>query len=184
MPLAVNAIRSLGLFVGVGPRVDECADRLVPVEVRYRNLELVGGGSPLDPRHAHPVFPLLLESDRGKVRDAIGRDVLRGIPHLVDQLLGHAGHADPPAGAGMLEDLERSVWGRVHDRVADIREVRDALPVYEAVAPGTLRAALDRMARDRPGGEEVPGVWPPPKGMNQRPEGEPGVGDASRDDDV
>src|SRR5205814_6585252 len=101
-----------------------------------------------------------------------------------DELLGHAGHADTPAGAGMLEDLERPVWGRVHDRVADIREVGDALPVYEAVAPAALRAALDRMARDRPGGEEVPGVWPPPKGMNQGREGESGVGDASRDDHV
>src|SRR2546425_13334141 len=83
---------------------------------RYRNLELVGGGSPLDPRHANPVFPFLLESDRGEVRDAIGRDVLHGIPHLVDELLGHACHADPAAGAGMLEDLEGPVRGRVHDR--------------------------------------------------------------------
>jgi len=84
----------------------------------------------------------------------------------------------------MLGDLERSLRRRFHDRVTDVREVGNPFPVRQAVAPAALRAAFDRMACDRPCGEEIPGIGPPPEGVNQGREGEPGVGDASRHDDV
>src|SRR5437899_7177434 len=84
----------------------------------------------------------------------------------------------------MLGDLERPLRLRLHDRVADIREVRDPFPVHQAVASAALGAAFDRMTWDGACGQVVPGVGPPPEGVYHGCEGERGVGDASRHDDV
>src|SRR6266568_2537487 len=183
-PLAENLIGGLSFLVGVRPRVDQGSNRLVAVEIPKRHLELVRGGSPPDARDANSVFPVLREPKGGEIGNAVGGDVFGGIPHLIDQLLLHARHTDPPAGAGMLGDLERPIRRRLHDRVADIREVRDPFPVHQAVASAALGAAFDRMTGDGACGEEIPGVGPPPEGVNHGRKGEPGIGDASRHDDV
>src|SRR5438445_13389983 len=82
------------------------------------------GGDP------NSVFPVLLEPNGGEIANAVGGDVFAGIPHLIDQLLRHARHTDPPARTGMLGDLERPIRPRLHDRVADSREHRDPCPAH------------------------------------------------------
>src|SRR5690606_25929014 len=56
-PLAENAVGGAGLVVGLGPAVHQGTDRLVAVEVRDRDLELVGAGPAPDAAHPDPVLP-------------------------------------------------------------------------------------------------------------------------------
>ena len=113
--LSENAVRGLSLPVGVRPCVHQCADRLVAVEIADRHFQHVGGGSPPHSRDANPILPPLRELNRGEIRDAVGRDILGGIPHLIHELLLHARHADATAGAAMLGDLEGPVRSRIDE---------------------------------------------------------------------
>ena len=62
---------------------------------------------------------------------------------------------------GMLHDDERPVSRRLDDRIADVGEIGDVLPVVQAVAAGALRAALDDVAGDDSGRETIPVVGAP-----------------------
>src|SRR2546430_12942478 len=53
---------------------------------------------------------------------------------------------------------------RLDDGVAHVRQVRDLLPIDEAIAARALGTALDGMPGDRPGGEQVPRIGAPPEG--------------------
>ena len=183
-PAPQDPVGRLCLAVRVGPGVHERPHGLVTVEVRERHLELVRRRTALDAGEAHAVLPRLRQADGREIGDAIGCDVGRGIPHLVHELLGDARHADAAAGVRVLGDLEAAVRMGFHDRVADVREVRDALPVHAAIAPAALGAALDGVARNGAGGELVPVVGAPAEGVHHGREREPGIGDPSGDDDV
>ena len=73
---------------------------------------------------------------------------------------------------------------RFDDRIADVREIGNVLPVVEAVAAGALRAALDDVAGDDARREPVPVVGAPAELVAQRRHRERGVGRAAGDDDV
>src|SRR5205085_5160961 len=144
----------------------------------------VGRGPAFDPRKAHAVGAGLFEPDRREVGDAIGRDVLARVAHLVKQLLFDRRDGDAPAGAFVLGYHEGAVGLRLDDRVTDVGEVGNGLPVDQAIAAGTLRAALDRVPGNRPCGQQVPGVGGPFEFVNHWPERQPRVGDAPADDDL
>ena len=101
----------------------------------------------------HAVLAYLLEPDGREVGHAVGGDVFTRVAHFVHQLLADAGHGDATARARVLRHVEAAVGIRFHDRVSDVGEVGDALPVHEAVSSAALRAAFDRVSRHRAGGE-------------------------------
>ena len=114
----------------------------------------------------------------------VGRDVRVRVAHLVDELLRHRRHRDPAAGVGMLVDHERSVVVAFDDRIADVGEIGNRLPVVEAVAARALRAALDDVAGDDAGGEAVPVVGLPAELVAERRHRERRIGRPAGDDDV
>src|SRR5207237_10408171 len=69
------------------------------------------------------------------------------------------------------------------NRVADVRQIGDRLPLELTVAARALRAALDDVARDCAGGEPVPIVRAPTELVHERRERQPRVACAPRDDD-
>ena len=73
---------------------------------------------------------------------------------------------------------------RGDDRIPDVGEIGDALPVHQAVAPRALGTAFDGVARHGPGRQQVPVVGPPSEGMNHGREREPGIGHPAGDHDV
>src|ERR1041385_2795693 len=83
-PLAQNAIRRLSLIVCIGPRVDERAHRLKPRGITDRNFQKLRRGPPLDTKNTNPIASVVLQADRREIGDAIRRDVLMRIAHLVD----------------------------------------------------------------------------------------------------
>ena len=121
---------------------------------------------------------------RREVGDDVGRDVRVRIAHLVHELLGHRRDRDPAAGVRMLVDDERAVGVAFDDRIADVREVGNVLPIVEAVAARALRAAFDDVAGDDSRGESIPVVAGPAELVAQRRHRERGVGRAAGDDDV
>src|SRR5207244_11886404 len=108
-------------------------------------LAVVGGRASLDPGNWAPSLPRLGQTNRREVRDAVRCDVFRWIAHLVHELLGHPGDVDPPAGTGVLGDLERAVRGRLDDRIPYVGQVGSRLPILQAVPAAALGSALDRM---------------------------------------
>ena len=89
----------------------------------------------------------------------------------------------PPVPA-CLVTTEGAVGLGFNDRITDVVEVRDGVPIDLAVSAGGLRAALDAVSGDGSGGELVPIVGLPSEFMNHGREREAGVGDAAGDDDL
>jgi hypothetical protein len=147
-------------------------------------LELVGRGLAGDAVHAHAVGSDLLELDAREVGHHVGRDVRPRIAHLVDELLGHRVERYPPAGARVLGNDERSVGGRLRDRISDVRQVGDRAPVVQAVAARALRTALEDVPGDDASRQPIPILGTPAELVPQRRHGECGVGRTPRDHDV
>src|SRR5690606_16033315 len=148
-----------------------------------RDLELVGARAALHATHADAVGAGLLEADGREIGDDVGRDVLPRVAHFVEELLGDGADADPAAGPVVLGDDEGAVGRGLDDRVADVVQVGDRLPVEEAVAAGRLGAALVDVAGHDAGGEPVDVVRRPAEGVDHGRVGERGIGRAAGDDD-
>ena len=105
-------------------------------------------------RHAHAVFALLSEFHVGDVEYAVGRDVARGVVHLVENLLGAGHHVEPAAGVFELAQREVPVRADVGVREADVDGIVAIFfaGVDEATA-GNLCCALHQMARQCAGCE-------------------------------
>ena len=84
----------------------------------------------------------------------------------------------------MLGHHEGAVGLRLDDRKTDVRQPGHRPPILQEVAARTLRSALENVSSDRPGSDAIPIFEVPAELMHQRSQGEPGVGDAARDDDV
>ena len=136
------------------------------------------------PGNVHAILTLVAQADRGKIGDAIRRDVRVGIAHLIHQLFGDRSRVDDAPRSGMLGDGERSVGADFGNREADVGEIGDVAPVLEEVPAGTLRTAFENVPGDRTGGDPVPVVKCPAELVDQRTQRQPGVGDAPGDDDV
>ena len=91
------------------------------------------------------------------------------VAHLVDELLGHPGHGDAAARAGMLGHVEAAVGAGLDDRIPDVGEVGHALPVHEAIPAGALGAAFDGVSGHGAGREQIPRVAAPSEGVHHRP---------------
>src|SRR5262249_37025994 len=97
------------------------------------------------------------------------------------ELLFYRVDGDAPTGGGVFRDDETAIGLGLDDRVADVGQVGDGLPIDLAVAARALRAALDNVSGDRPGSELVELVRLPAEAMDHRGESERGVGGASGD---
>src|SRR4051812_8190651 len=84
----------------------------------------------------------------------------------------------------MLGDRERAVSFRLDDRIADIGEVGNILPIVETIAARTLRAALDDVAGDDTGSHEVVILRRPSELVAKWRHRKRGVGRSTGDDDV
>src|SRR5205807_9859802 len=137
------------------------ADRLESAAIGDRYLEAICGRLAANALDADAIGPVVGQLDAREVRYHVGGDVRARVAHLVDQLLGHGVNRDDTACAGMLGDGQRTVRASFHDRIPDVRQVGNRSPVVEAVAPRTLRAALDDVAGDDSRGEPIPIVVGP-----------------------
>ena len=84
----------------------------------------------------------------------------------------------------MLHDDERPVSRRFDDGIADVGEIGNVPPVVQAVAAGALRAALDDVTGNDPGGEAIPIVAGPAELVAQRRHRQRRIGRPTRDHDV
>src|SRR5262252_6904669 len=167
-PLSQHRVGGPGLSVSVGPGVDQSSRGLESVGETDRDLVLIGGRATFYAGNADAVFAGLLQPDRSEIGDAVRRDVIFRIAHLVHQLLSNAGYCDSPAGSRVFCDHEGSVLAGLDNRVADVPEIGDRLPIDLAIAARRLRAAFDDVTGDRPGGDLVPVVESPAEFVDHR----------------
>ena len=66
------------------------------------------------------------------------------------------------------------------NRIADIGEVRNGLPIHLAISAGALRAAFHGVSGDGAGGEPVPIVGLPAEFVNHGRQRQAGIGDRAR----
>jgi len=117
------------------------------------------------------------------LRNDVRGDVLGGLPHLVDQLLGDRVDRHHASGPGVLGDREGAVRPRLDDGIADVPEVGH-LPEAAEVAARALSAAFYDVAGDGAGGQAIPVLLAPAELVDHRGEGERGVGDPPAEDDL
>src|SRR5580658_10812631 len=84
----------------------------------------------------------------------------------------------------MLGDVKSAIGLSLDNWIADVRHVRDALPIHLAVAAGALRSALDNMSRDCSSREFVPLFRLPVKAMDHGSKRQRGIGAAARDHNI
>src|SRR6185369_5961234 len=103
--------------------------RLVASRVADRNLEVIRGGATLNAAEANAIWPGLIQVNRGEIGYAIGSDVLCRIADFIEQLLLDRSNRHTSAGARMFGDGERAVRLGFHNRIADVGQVGDSLPI-------------------------------------------------------
>ena len=150
-PRAQNSIRRLRFVVSIGPRIDERSDRFEPGGITDRNFEKLSRRPAFDAEDANPIAALVFQPNGREIRDAIRRDVLVRIAHLINQLFLDRRNDDPAAGAFMFCDHECAVRRRFDDRKSDVRQIGNAAPLVLAISAGALRAAFDDVTGDRAG---------------------------------
>src|SRR6185369_10239654 len=126
------------------------------------------GRTTLDTVNANTIPALILQMDRCEISDAIRRDVLVRIAHLVDQLLLNGRDDYPTTRALVFGDHERSIRRSFDDRETDVSKIRDTAPLVLAIATRSLRSAFDDVTSNRAGSEMVPIVMGPAKLVNHR----------------
>ena len=173
----------LGFRAGIGPGDHELSGGLVAVLVGDRDLVGVGRCATAHSADADPVRAVLFDDRRREVGRAVGAQVAGRIAHLVEELVDDGVAADHTAGALVLGDPERAVRPRVDDRVAEVRPAVD-LPPARVVASGALGTALDDVAGDGRGREEVVVGRAPAELVHHRAGDQRGVRDAAADHDV
>src|SRR5262245_37063975 len=82
----------------------------------------------------------------------------------------------------MLSNRKGSVVTCFKNRISDVPCFRNRLPVYLAVASGTLRATLDDVTGNCPGREPIPIVGCPTELMDHRPERQARIGASTSND--
>ena len=145
------------------------ADEAEAVLVGDADLVLAAGRIALGAGDAHLVRAGRFDRHPGEVTDHVGQGVALRVAHLVEDLLGHGGRGDQPAGARRLGDDERSVGVTLDHGIADVGPVGHVLPVGEQAAGG-LGAAFDDVAGQGAGGEAVIVGVGPAELVHQRPQ--------------
>src|SRR5688572_11148863 len=97
------------------------------------------------------------------------------VAHFIQELLADALDGDTAPGSLVFGDDEGTVSASLDDRIADVGEVWNRTPVVQAIAAGTLRAALDDVARDDSRGEAIPVIVGPAVRITQGCHGQRGV---------
>src|SRR2546422_6501336 len=92
------------------------------------------------------IISRLFKLNSREVGDAIGSDVLARVPHLVKKLFLDRRNSNPPARTFVLGDDERPIRLSLDDRIADVRHVRNRLPIDQAIPAGALRAAFNSVS--------------------------------------
>ncbi len=179
-----NTVSPSSLRVGIRPGVDQCSHRLVSVEICDRHLELFRRRTAADSGYGHTVTARRFQTDRREVRDYVRSDVMPGVTHLIDQLLGHRGHGYATSRAGVLEDCEGSVRLSLDNRVSGVFEPGNPLPIEETVPARALSAAFDNVAGHGSRGEQIPRIGPPTELMNHWSQSQSRVCHAAGDDDL
>src|SRR6185369_5489708 len=169
-PLPENSIRRLRFIVSIRPRVNQSPHRLETGRVTDRHLEKLRRRPPLDTKNTHAIASFVFELYRREVGNAIGRDVLVRITHLVNKLFLDRWNDDPAAGTLVLGHHERSVRRRFNNRKTNVRKIRDAAPLILAIPTRRLCATLDDMAGNGSRREPIPIPIRPTKLMNHRRE--------------
>src|SRR5205807_1044827 len=153
---------------GIRPGVHKCAHSLVARRIADGNFQELGCRSALDSINANTVPPFVLETHGSEIRNAIRRNVLARITHLINQLFFDSGNNYPAAGAFMFRNNKGAI-GRCFDNWKTYScEIGDAAPLVLAVSAGSLRAAFDNMAGDGAGSQPIPIVYGPAKLVNHR----------------
>src|SRR5262249_6823417 len=143
-----------------------------------------GRRTAFDPGNAHAVVAFLFQLDGREIGDAVGRDVVFRIAHLVHQLFGYPGDCNSPTRSRMFGDDERAVFAGFDNRVADVPELGVRLPINRAIASGGLRAAFDDVTGDCPCRDPVPIVELPAEFVDHRAQRQSRVGATAGDDDL
>src|ERR1700752_2905051 len=122
----------------------------------------------LDAEDANTIPPPIPELNRREISNAVRRDVLVRITHLVNELLLYRRNDDPAAGSFMFGDDKTSVRRRLHNREANIGKIWNPAPLVLAVSARRLRTALDDVTGNRSCCKTIPVVAGPPEFVNQR----------------
>ena len=183
-----------------GPRQDRLADplgfssgiladdgqgRRQPIAVVPGRTDLVGVGRCDAPRpaNAHPIDAVGCDGHAGEVALHIRQHVGRGVADFIEHLLGRDQGCDASARVRRLGQHEAAVGFADGDRIADLLVDREIEPVGEE-ATGGLRRALEQMADQAAGREQVVVVNGPAEVVHQRPERQGAVDASACDDDV
>ena len=118
--------------------------------------------------HTHPVVTCVGELDGREVGDDVGCDVVRGVAHFVDDLLGDRGACDPATRAVVLGDHELAVAVRLDNRKAHAVQIGHRPPVDQAIATGALGATLVDVARHHPSRHPIVVVGRPSELVHHR----------------
>ena len=182
-PLPEHPGQQLGLGQGVRTGDHQHAAGPEPVGDGDAGLQQVGGGPAAHAPDPHPVRAGGLQADAGEVGGHVRAQVAAGIAHLVQQLLAHGGAADQAAAARVLGEDAAAVRVHLGDGQAHIHEAGDLGPVGEVAASG-LGPAFQQVADDDAAGQGVIVRGPPAEGVDQRAQGQAGVGDPAAEHDV
>ena len=108
------------------------------------------------------------------------------IVHFVEQLLADGVERHASAGARRLGDGRRAVGAHLGDRIADVQQIRDVLPLARGaeVAARALARAFQQVTDSKPKREAVPVVPAPAQLMHDRSERQRRVRYAPRQHDV
>src|SRR5450759_1728022 len=157
----------------------------IAVDVANRDLQRAGTFCSPSAADPHAVRRDLLDLHLRKIRDHVGLDILRGIVHLVEQLLLAGLRRHRAAGAFDLGDDQAAVFADFADRKAEPREIGNVLVAgVGEVAAGDLAGAFKQMSGDGALPQQVPVIHRPAEGVNHRRQKQRGIGGAPGDHDI
>src|SRR5262249_33511558 len=111
-----------------------------------------------------------------EIRDAIRRDIFLWVSHFVEQLLLDRSYRNPPTRSLVLGDRKGTVGIGLDNRVADISNVGNCIPIDQTISAGALRPTLDGVASYCSRRQPIPIISRPSELVNHRSKGKTGIG--------
>ena len=128
---------------GVDANDQQGAGATKAVHRRGRNLVLRTRCAAQRAADADPLGAELRDLHLSEIAAHIGQRIRAGVANLIKQLLGHGGAQNFAAGARGLVQLKAAVGIAVDDGVADVRPIRNVLPIGVQTARGLATAFND-----------------------------------------